>query len=228
MTHNEKALRNIFFDLDGTLVDTSPGVFRCYRYAFAKLDLPYPGDDIMRKFLGPSLREAFSRLLDNPDITLVEKAVAIYRERYSPIGVYECTAYPGIPNLLNALNNNNLQLFVVTTKAKPYADIVVKHLGLRDCFTDVIGAGLDGRFDDKAEMVQHILSSYGLNAEETVMIGDRERDIQAGKANGTQTIGITYGFGSLDEITSAQPDWICHSPEEIGTLLNQELTNIHH
>ncbi len=157
------------------------------------------------------------------DNSVVEEAVAIYRERYSPVGVYECEVYPGISNLLSDLIRKNLRLFVVTTKAKPYADIVVKHLGLQDCFTDVIGAGLDGRFDDKAEMIQHILSSFGLNARETVMIGDRERDIQAGKANGTRTMGITYGYGSLEEIETARPDWICHSPEEIRTLLNPDI-----
>jgi phosphoglycolate phosphatase len=219
VTVTKNKLRNIFFDLDGTLVDTSLGVFRCYRYAFAKLDIPYPGDNTMQQFLGPPLREAFTRLLTTADNIVIEKAVAIYRERYSPIGVFECTAYPGVPDLLSGLSTKGLRLFVVTTKAKPYADIVVKHLGLDRWFTDVFGAGLDGQFDDKAEMIQHILSTLDLDAHETVMIGDRERDIRAGKSNGTRTIGVTYGYGFVDEIETARPDWICHKPEEIGKLL---------
>jgi phosphoglycolate phosphatase len=223
MTVNGINLRNIFFDLDGTLVDTSLGVFRCYRYTFDKLDLPYPGDNTMRQFLGPSLREAFTKLLDTTDSSVVEKAVAIYRERYRPIGVFECEMYPGISDLLFGLSQKNLRLFVVTTKAKPYADIMVKHLGFEHWFTAIIGAGMDGRFDDKAEMIEYILSNFSLNAQETIMIGDRERDILAGKANNTRTMGVTYGYGSSDEIKTAQPDWICESPREIGTQLNHEL-----
>ncbi len=212
-------LRNIFFDLDGTLVDTKPGVFRCYQYALEKLGQRYPGDDAMLRFLGPPLRYAFTTLLKTKDNEVIENAVAIYRERYTTTGIYECAPYPGILELLAELHEHNLSLFVVTTKAKPYADTIAQYLNFNKWLTDVYGPGMNGDMDDKAIMIQHILSTRNLVARETAMIGDRERDIKAGKVNGTQTMGITYGYGSTQEIIAAVPDIICQSPVEIGKLV---------
>ncbi len=218
MTINNNHLQNIFFDLDGTLVDTKLGVFRSYEYACEKLGLVYPGDDTMLQFLGPPLRYAFSIILKANDNSVIENAVAIYRERYTTTGIYECAPYPGILELLAELYEHNLRLFVVTTKAKPYADTVAQYLGFNKWLTDVYGPGMNGDMDDKAVMIRHILSTQNLIARETVMIGDRERDIHAGKANGTRTMGITYGYGSTQEISAAVPDFICQSPAEIGRL----------
>jgi|WetSurMetagenome_2_1015567.scaffolds.fasta_scaffold52575_3 phosphoglycolate phosphatase len=214
-----KKLRNIFFDLDGTLVDTRLGVFRCYRYAFEKLGLPCPDDSELLSCLGPPLREAFARFLDTKDNTSIEKAVAIYRERYGQVGVLECEPYAGIPELLAGLHEEGFYLYVVTTKAKPYADTIADKFGFSPLLEGVYGTGMDGWLDDKTEMVRHILETRDLKRDETVIIGDRERDIKAGKDNGIFTIGVTYGYGSRDEITKANPDWICGSPEEIRTLL---------
>jgi phosphoglycolate phosphatase len=215
MTDNSNHLRNIFFDLDGTLVDTKLGVFRCYQYALSKLGQPYPGDDTMLQFLGPPLRYAFTTLLKTKDNAVIENAVSIYRERYTTTGIYECAPYPGIMELLAELHKHNLRLFVVTTKAKPYADTIAQYLGFSKWLTDVYGPGMNGDMDDKAKMIRHILSSRSLNSQETVMIGDRDRDIQAGKTNHTRTMGITYGYGSTVEIAMAKPDYICHSPAGI-------------
>ncbi len=212
-------LRNIFFDLDGTLVDTKPGVFRCYQYALEKLGQPYPGDDAMLQFLGPPLRYAFTTLLKTKDNAVIENAVSIYRERYTTTGIYECAPYPDILKLLAELHQHHLHLFIVTTKAKPYADTIAQYLGFNKWLTDVYGPGMNGDMDDKAEMIRHILSTRSLKPQETVMIGDRERDIKAGKVNGTQTIGITYGYGDTQEISAAVPDFICQSPAEIGELV---------
>jgi phosphoglycolate phosphatase len=213
-----KKLRNIFFDLDGTLVDTRLGVFRCYRYAFEKLGLSCPDDSELLSCLGPPLREAFARFLDTPDSTSIEKAVAIYRERYGLIGVLECEPYAGIPELLAGLHEEGFHLYVVTTKAKPYADTIANKLGFSPLLEEVYGTGMDGWLDNKTEMVRHILATRGLQKNETVIIGDRERDIRAGKDNGIFTIGVTYGYGSQDEIGESGPDWICSSPEKIKKI----------
>jgi len=223
VTTNNNHLQNIFFDLDGTLVDTKLGVFRSYEYACEKLGLVYPGDDTMLQFLGPPLRYAFSTILKTKDNAVIENAVTIYRERYTTTGIFECVPYPGIPELLVELYQHHLHLFVVTTKAKPYADTIAQYLGFNKWLTDVYGPGMNGDMDDKTVMIRHILSTRNLIARETVMIGDRERDIHAGKANNTITMGVTYGYGSIDEINTTKPDYICRSPVEIGETLSKSI-----
>jgi len=95
----------------------------------------------------------------------------------------------------------------------------MEHFQLAHRFDAIYGTELNGRFDNKADLIEFILQNRKLRAEETVMIGDKREDIVAGKANRTKTIGVTYGYGSLQEITEAAPDGICGSPSEIQKLI---------
>ena len=115
-------------------------------------------------------------------------------------------------------------MYVVTTKPKTYADRIIKHFGFDEWLEGVYGTGLDGTFDNKADLIKHILGELKLSGEATVMIGDRREDVLAGKTNGTKTIGVTYGFGSSKEILDSLPDYICGDPADLqGTVLK-----IHH
>ena len=212
-------LSNIFFDLDGTLTDSKEGIVNCIYYALEKLGYPVSEGFNVNDCLGPPLRISFRRLLNSNDEALVERAVAIYRERFSTIGLFENKVYPGIPELLSALHENSLKLYVVTTKPKVFAGRIMEHFQLAHRFDAIYGTELNGRFDNKADLIEFILQNRKLRAEETVMIGDKREDIVAGKANRTKTIGVTYGYGSLQEITEAAPDGICGSPSEIQKLI---------
>jgi phosphoglycolate phosphatase len=108
-----------------------------------------------------------------------------------------------------------LKLYVVTTKPKVFAERIIEHFQLAHRFEAIYGTELNGQFDNKADLIEFILRTRQLRAEETVMVGDKREDIVAGKANRTRTIGVAYGYGSLREITEAAPDDICGSPEEI-------------
>jgi phosphoglycolate phosphatase len=208
-------LSNIFFDLDGTLTDSKEGIIKCFDYAMEKLGYPVPEGFNVNDCLGPPLRLSFRRLLNSNDETLIERAVAIYRERFSTIGLFENKVYPQIPELLSALRENSLKLYIVTTKPKVFAERIIEHFQLTHRFDAIYGTELNGQFDNKADLIEFILRTRQLGAEETVMVGDKREDIAAGKANRTGTIGVTYGYGSLREITESAPDEICGSPEEI-------------
>jgi phosphoglycolate phosphatase len=212
-------LSNIFFDLDGTLTDSKEGIIKCIDYALEKLGYPVPKGFNINDCLGPPLRVSFRRLLNSNDEVLIERAVATYRERFSTIGLFENKVYPGIPELLSALHEKSLKLYVVTTKPKVFAGRIMEHFQLAHRFDAIYGTELNGRFDNKADLIEFILQNRKLRAEETVMIGDKREDIVAGKANLTRTIGVTYGYGSLQEITEAAPDGICGSPSEIQKLI---------
>jgi phosphoglycolate phosphatase len=206
---------NLFFDLDGTLSDPSEGITRSVQYALQGLGRPYPTKAELTRFIGPPLRWTLPRLLDTDDKDLVETAINYYRQRYEDVGLFENQVYPGIPELLRQLQDDGYPLYVVTSKPTVYADRIIRHFGLRSCFIEVYGPELDGRFDEKRELVGFVLHERSLDPQSTVMIGDRASDIESGRAYGTLAIGVTYGFGTLEEIAAAKPDRICHSPREI-------------
>ena len=212
-------LSNIFFDLDGTLTDSKEGIVKCYRYALDKLNCPYTVELKDDSVIGPPLRVIFRKILGSSDEVLIEKAVAIYRERFSTVGLFENKVYPGIPELLSALHKKSFGLFVVTTKPKIYAEKIIEHFHLSPFFSNIYGSELGGRFDNKADLIMFVLSNRNLTAAETVMIGDKKEDIIAGKTNRIKTIGVTYGYGSQREIMDAAPDYICNNPQEIQLTL---------
>jgi phosphoglycolate phosphatase len=207
-------LSNIFFDLDGTLTDSKEGIVKCLHYSMNKLGRLLPDTFEVNDFIGPSLRVTFKKLLGSDDEVLIEKAVAIYQERFSTVGLFENKVYPGIPALLSSLHKKSFKMYVVTSKAKIYADRIIEHFHLSPFLSDIYGSELGGRFDNKANLVEFILSNRMMSAEETI-----KEDIIAGKINRIRTIGVTYGYGSQQEITDAAPDYICGSPSEIQKLL---------
>jgi phosphoglycolate phosphatase len=212
-------LTNIFFDLDGTLTDSKEGIVKCMHYALDKLNCPCPAEFEDDRFIGPPLRVTFKKFFNTDDEILIEKAVSLYRERFSTIGLFENKVYSGIPEMLSSLHKKSFKLYVVTSKAKIYADRIIGHFQLSTWFNDVYGSDLGGRFDNKADLITFILNNRKLRVEETVMIGDKKEDIMAGKANRTRTIGVTYGYGTKGEISDAAPDYICGSPQEIQKLV---------
>jgi len=215
MTDSTQKPLTLFFDLDGTLSDPSEGITKSVQHALQCLGRPYPSKSELQHYIGPPLRWTFPRLLGTEDNDLVETAIGYYRERYETIGLFENEVYPGIPELLQQLYDDGYPLYVVTSKPTVYSDRIIQHFGLDHFFIDIYGPELDGRFDEKSELVAFILRERALDPSRTVMIGDRARDVESGRVNGTRTIGVTYGFGSREEITAARPDEICHRPGDI-------------
>jgi phosphoglycolate phosphatase len=211
-------IANVFFDLDGTLTDPQKGITRCIRHALGKLGHPPGRESNLTQFIGPPLRSIFARLLCSDDKDLIEKAVGYYRERFSEIGIFENEVYPEIKELLSLLCQS-YRLYVVTTKPEVFARRIVHHFDLERYFKAVFGPTLDGRFDNKGDLIGSILQELTLAPDDTVMIGDRREDIAAGQSNGTRTIGVTYGYGSRAEITAAQPDYICQRPADIHKVI---------
>jgi len=219
MTQSENAISTLFFDLDGTLTDPREGISRCLQYGLEQLGRPFPAQAELVQYIGPPLRWTFPQLLGTDDAELVDEAIRHYRRRFADVGLFENKVYPGIPELLDGLQGDGCDLYVVTSKPTVYAERIIRHFGLDSYFVATFGPELDGNFDDKTELIAHILAERGLKPQQTVMIGDRASDITAGKTNGTRTLAVTYGFGDLEELTAAGPDMICHSPAEIRGLV---------
>ncbi len=221
MSPFENTIATLFFDLDGTLTDPREGITRCLQYGLEQLGRPFPPQAELVQYIGPPLRWTFPQLLGTDDAELVDAAVRHYRQRYADVGLFENVVYAGIPELLSALQGEGFELYVVTAKPTVYADRIISHFGLDEYFIDTFGPELNGNFDDKTELIAHIFTERDLEPEQAVMIGDRASDIAAGKVNGTHTLGVTYGFGDLEELTAAGPDVICHCPANIRQALTR-------
>lgn len=216
-------LKNILFDLDGTLTDPMEGVVRCYQYALGRMNHTCPAPEELACFIGPPIRQTFRQILHSTDQGLIEDAVAIYRERFAAIGLYENRVYPGVPEMLFVLRANGHRLFVATSKPLVYAEKVLRHFSLSSHFTGVQGNELCGRLDDKAELVEELITKHRLQAGETLMVGDRWHDVVAARRNKLRSMGVTYGYGSGEELVAAGADYIAHSPKCIEELVEREV-----
>ncbi len=203
----------IYFDLDGTLTDPKPGITRSIQYALQRLDHPtIPTEDELTWCIGPPLRTSFVRLLGDHT---ADRAVALYRERFSDIGLYENRVYDGISEVLTTLRASGHRLFVATSKAHVFADRIIDHFGLRDHFEHVFGAELDGTRADKSHLLEYALKQAGVDPANTLMIGDRSHDMVGAKNNGMKGIGVLYGYGSRDELLQAGAQHVCATPGAI-------------
>ena len=211
----------LLFDLDGTLTDPKPGIVRCMKYALHELGAPCPSDDVLASFIGPPLRGTFATLLETSDRNLVERALALYREEYGETGLFENQVYPGVTQMLDHVRPGASAAFVATLKPKVYADRIVRRLGLEPYFAGVYGPELEGRFDDKADLLAHLLATEKISPERAVMIGDRAGDIVGARANRVRSIGVLWGYGSESELADARADGLCTSPGELGSCLGR-------
>jgi phosphoglycolate phosphatase len=203
----------IFFDLDGTLTDPKPGITRSIQYALGKLDLPIPPEDELTWCIGPPLRGSMKKLLGSDE--LADRGVALYRERFSDIGLFENEVYPGIEDTLSTLARSGRRMFVATSKAHIFADRIIDHFKLRVYFERVFGAELDGTHSDKSELLGHALQSVAVDPSQAIMIGDRSFDIVGARTNGMTAVGVLYGYGSEAELRAAGAHHICATPRGV-------------
>jgi phosphoglycolate phosphatase len=212
-------IKNILFDLDGTLTDPVEGITRCINYALERMSAPVPTRAELQTHIGPPLRSTFSSLMQTSDETLVERAVWLYRERFADVGMFENEIYDGVPEMLAQLQALGKRLFVATSKVQLYTGKILEHFNLSTCFEGVYGSELNGKFDNKADLIRHILAGESLRPDETLMVGDRKYDILGAKENLCAAAGVTYGYGSMEELLAAGADYLCGSPAQVVALL---------
>ena len=205
----------VLLDLDGTLTDPRVGIVRCIRYALERLERPCPPEDALAWCIGPPLRGTFCTLLATSDPALIERAVALYRERFAEVGLYENEVYADIPAALEALGRAGRRLFVATSKPAVFAERIVRHFALDRHLAGVYGPTLQGGLDDKAELLAHLLERERLAAADVVMVGDRSADVAAARTNTVRSIGALWGHGSREELLEAGADALCAAPRDL-------------
>jgi phosphoglycolate phosphatase len=211
--------RTVLFDLDGTLTDPKPGITRCIQYALSELGYKPPDANELHWCIGPPLKSSFSQLLQTSDDTLLEEAILLYRSRFSTIGLFENSLYPQIPETLKIIRAAGYQTFVATSKPQIYAARIIEYFDLAPFFDGVYGSELDGNRSVKGDLISYIIDMESLLTSTVVMVGDRSHDIIGAKKNNIAAIGVTYGYGSREELETHKADLIADYPDEIPILL---------
>lgn len=209
----------ILFDLDGTLTDSGEGIINSVIPALEHYGIAIPPREELRVFVGPPLHDTFLRFGVPAD--QLENATKIYRSRYIPIGKFENAPYPGIPELLETLKSQGHKLFVATSKPEPMAVEILEHFDLAQYFDRICGASMDTSRSSKEAVIAYLLEQNG-SAENMVMVGDTKYDVIGAKAHGIPTIGVSWGYGEIDEMLEAGAAAIAHTTQELLELLQKE------
>lgn len=190
----------IIFDLDGTLSDSGEGITKSVQYALEKMGVKEDNLDNLKHFVGPPLKE---EIMISYGFTAdkATEAVALYRERYIPIGIYETSLYDGVIELLKALKENDKIIAIGTSKPQKMAEEVLKYLNIDSYFDFVMGADLIGGKQSKADVLNALLDVLPIkDKSRMLMVGDTKYDVEGANALAIDCIGVSYGYGDKKDM----------------------------
>ena len=199
----------IFFDLDGTLVDSSIGIHNGFTYTFEQLGVTSPDAKTIRGFMGPPLETSFASCLPAEQI---EEAIQLYRSYYKEKGVYEAQLFPHIKDLLEELAKQ-FPLYITTTKNTPTAVDMTSNFEIDHFFDGIYGSSPEA--PHKADVIRQALQTHQLAPEQAIIIGDTKFDMIGAQETGIQKLAVTWGFGEQADLLNYQPDYIAHKPLEV-------------
>jgi phosphoglycolate phosphatase-like HAD superfamily hydrolase/membrane protease YdiL (CAAX protease family) len=212
----------LLFDLDGTLTDPKVGICTCVQYALSSFGIEEPDLDKLEPFIGPPLKDSFMKYYDM-DEARAEAAIEKYRERFRDTGIFENKLYDGIPQMLNALNSQGMFMAVASSKPTEFVRRILDHFGIGKYFKVVVGSEMDGTRVRKEEVIQEALKqlfgNWPVEKTKVYMIGDRSYDVEGARKVGVECVGVTYGYGSMEELREAKCDYIVRSVEELQKFL---------
>lgn len=212
----------ILFDLDGTLTDPKVGITKSVQHALKKFSIDVSNLDNLEKFIGPPLKDSFMQFY-NFNEKQAYQAIDYYREYFKDTGIFENKLYPGIAKLLKQLNDENKIVAVSTSKPTVFAERVLNLFKLNTYFRIIVGSNLDGSRSSKTKIINHTLKQLDVqNLKDVVMIGDRKYDMLGAINNKIDCIAVSYGYGSLPEITQCSPTYLVDSVEQLSALLTKQ------
>ena len=210
--------KSILFDLDGTLTDSGEGIMNCAALALEHFGIPLPPREQLRVFVGPPLHDTFRQFGVPED--QVDEAIRIYRSRYVPIGKFENTPYPGIRELLEGLRARGHKLYVATSKPEDMSVEILEHFDLAKYFDHICGASLDRSRSSKDAVIAYLLEQYS-RGEEMIMVGDTVFDILGAAAHNIPAVGVSWGYGNVEEMRKAGAAAIADTMEELLRILQE-------
>lgn len=229
--------KTILFDLDGTLTASGIGITKCVQHALKKMGHPENDLKKLEIFIGPPLITQFMEYL-NISKEEAEQAVAYYRERYTTVGIFENKLYPNVEKMLKTLKDNNYTLAVSSSKPEKFVKQILEHFKIDEYFDEVVGATMSEKRTDKADVIEETLKRLGrincsnndanntatektINTENIIMVGDKKHDILGARQFGIPCVAVSYGYGTIEELTNENPHKIVDTVDELlDYLLN--------
>ncbi len=212
----------ILFDLDGTITDPKVGITKSAQYALKKRNILVDDLNTLEKFIGPPLKDSFMEFYDFSEEESIN-AIDDFREYFKDKGIFENIPYEGIKEMLENLKSNKKILAISTSKPTFFAKKILDHFKLSDYFDVIVGSNLDNTRTDKSEVIEETLRQLGItNNESILMIGDRKHDLIGARKQGVESIGVSYGYGSVEELKNESPIYIAKSV----SLLSEKLLGI--
>ena len=208
--------KTIIFDLDGTLTDSGEGIINCAELALRHFGLPVPDRKAMGVFVGPPLHDTFIKFGVPAD--QVEEAVKVFRSRYTTVGKFENTPYPGVHSMLQALKNQGHTLLIATSKPEHMAVEILEKFELTQYFDRICGATLDRSRINKEDVIAYLLNLGGAT-DSRIMVGDTAFDVIGAAAHGIATVGVSWGYGSVEEMKNAGAVAIADTMEQLLAIL---------
>ena len=215
-----KEYKVIILDLDGTLSDSGIGITKCVQYALKKLNIIEEDLEKLKHFVGPPLKDELMKTYGCSE-EQAKQGVEFYRERYTPIGIYETEIYPGTEEMLEMLKGNGKYIALATSKPLPMAEEVLKYLKIYSYFDKVMGAELKGPRQSKVDVLEALFDEMpdSITKKQCIMIGDTCFDIDGANTVGIDSIGVDYGFGDKDEMLAHGAKAIAYSATELCNML---------
>lgn len=209
----------VLWDFDGTLVDTSEGIFRSLEYAFMRLGAPAPGREVLRRFIGPPLLYSFQTYI-GMSYEEAQRAVLVFRDDYEAGGMYHSRVYDGLPELIARLRQNGVKTAVATLKPEATARQLLHHFGMEGLFDACTGNTPDENDQTtKADIIRktmHRLEWTDLSS--MVLIGDSVYDAQGARDVGIDFIAAAYGFGiGPGERETLDSRFVAETPGDLST-----------
>ena len=214
--------KNVLFDLDGTLTDSSEGIIKCVLYTYEKLGVEPPEASLLPTFIGPPLDGSFIRCGIKEEDS--RHAVDVYRERYNTIGKFENNPYPGIIELLDKLKKEGINLYVATSKPEKTSMDILEHFNMTGYFTEIAGATFSAKRQNKDDVIEYLLEKMGAKNDKetlakTVMVGDTTYDVTGAAKFGIPCVAVTWGFGDIEEMKKSGAVAVVDTMDELYNAL---------
>jgi len=202
----------ILFDVDGTLIDSAPGILNTMEEVFKKMGVTIARSELNR-YIGPPLRQSFAEHFS--DSAKVEEAAELYRASYAVKGSHECAVYPGVIEMLRRLKDAGLTVCTATCKPTKVVIPILEEQGLASYFAFVGGASMDESRDTKTDVIRHVLEQPVMQGKRVLMVGDRRDDMQGAANCKLDTAAVLYGYGSREELAPFAPTFMAEDCEKL-------------
>ena len=215
----------ILFDVDGTLIDSAPGIIHTLQEVFCTMGVDVSGINL-RRYLGPPLRKSFGEHFTDP--ALIEKATDLYRTSYAVKGSHECAVFPGVLQMLQTLKDAGFLLCTATSKPTKVVTPILEEQGLSSYFSFVGGASMDESRDNKTDVIRHVLDQQVMQGKRVLMVGDRRDDMQGARNCELDAAAVLYGYGSREEVAPFAPVFMAADCKELTEWILRPVDELSH